>query len=178
MSGQPRSLTETDRGKRTGTVTVGAVIQGMVSGDEHRIRSELHLVFEDDSTPGMNPATCSDVDITANFEAIREIDCNSPRDLEISSTGLEAWAEEKSSNAHQRPKVRQPTRCEGNQVEPEILEQSHVFRDCSTGLHASLHVFSAKVEPLFLWNSRGGLRKIAHELVTHFADETFEGVRA
>src|ERR1700704_4392074 len=149
MSGQPRSLTETDRGKRTGTVTVGAVLQRMVSCDEHRIGPELHLVFDDDPAPGMNPATRGDVDITADLHAIREVDRNSPRDLEISSTGFEAWAEEKATNAHQRPKVRQPTRCEGNQVEPEILEQSHVFRVYSAGLHTPLDAFSVKVEPAY-----------------------------
>src|SRR6266566_2631311 len=59
MSGDPRPMTEMNRGKRTRTVTVGTVLQRMVSGDEHRIRPELHLVFEDNSAPRVNPATRS-----------------------------------------------------------------------------------------------------------------------
>jgi len=121
-SGAPVSLTAGDgTGLAVTSLSATAVIEDPLAF------TELHLVFENYSAPGVNPATRSDVDVTADFEAIREVDCDSPRDLEISPTGLEAWAEEKSSNAHQRPKVRQPTRCEGNQVEPEILEQSHVF---------------------------------------------------
>jgi hypothetical protein len=115
-------------------MTVGAVFQHMVTRDQHGIWPELHLVFDDDSAPGVNPGTCSDIDIAADFQAIREVDGDSSRDLEICSTGFEARTEEKSSDAHKRPKIRQPVCCKGHQVEPEIFEQAHAFRRFSCGL--------------------------------------------
>src|SRR5882762_10137813 len=121
----------------TGTMTVGAVFQHMVTRDQHGIWPELHLVFDDDSAPCVNPAACSDVDIAADLQAIREVNGDPPRDLEICSTGFEARAEEKSSGAHKRPKIRQPACCKGHQVKPEIFEQAHTMGRFSCGLQVA-----------------------------------------
>src|SRR5882762_3719621 len=140
-------MTKTNGHEGAGTMTVGAAFQHMVTRNQHGIWPELHLIFDDDSAPGVNPATCSEVDIAADLQAIREVNCDPPRDLEICSTGFKAGTQEKSPDAHKRPKIRQPARCQGHQVEPEIFEQAHTIGRFSCGLHASPTPFSVKVEP-------------------------------
>jgi hypothetical protein len=166
-------------------MTVGAVFQQMVTGDQHGIWPELHFIFDDDSAPSVNPATCSDVDIAADFQAIREVNCDPSRDLEIRSTGFEARTEEKSSHAHERPEIRQPACCNGHHVEPEIFEQAHTIGRFSCGLQvadapkpARLGGTARRARTRFLWNSRRVLRQVPVELFQDYRDESFEGVRA
>src|SRR3984893_3259101 len=178
-------MTKTNGHEGTGTMPVGAVFQHMVTRDQHGIWPELHLVFDDDSAPGMNPATCGDVDIAADFQAIREVNCDPSRELEVCSTRFEARTKEKSSDAKERPKIRQPVRCKGHEMEPEILEQAHMIGRFSCVLQvadapkpARLGGTARRARTLFLWNSRRALRQVPVELFQDYCDESFEGVRA
>jgi len=103
-------------------MTVRATFQCVVSRDQHRVRPELHFVFNYDSTPGVNPTTGGDVNVTANFQAIREVNRYSPRNLEIYSTGFEAGTEEESSRTHDWPNIGQPIASDCNYMEPEIFQ--------------------------------------------------------
>src|ERR1700736_6010251 len=111
-------------------MTIGASFYRMISGDQHRIWAKLHLIFYIDPSPSVNPTTRSDINIAANFHATRKVNGYSPGDLKISSTRLEARTKEESSNAHDRPKIGQPSGCERNEVEPAILKHSHEIRHC------------------------------------------------
>jgi hypothetical protein len=61
----------------------------VVSGDQNGIRPELHFVLQDDSSPGVQPATRGEEDIAAYFQTIRKVDGYMPRDLKISPAAFE-----------------------------------------------------------------------------------------
>src|SRR5579872_33218 len=73
MSSYPRSMTDANWGKRTGAITVRAIFQRVIAGNQHGVGPQLHLVFDNDSAPGMNPASGRNVDVAADLHAIREV---------------------------------------------------------------------------------------------------------
>src|ERR1017187_2029427 len=108
----------------------------MVSGNQHHVRPELHLVLHGNSAPRVQPTARANVDVAANFQATRKVDGHPPRHLQISPACLERGPEQKSTRAENGPQVRQPVCRRHNEMEPEILEQSHFLRSYSCGTAA------------------------------------------
>jgi hypothetical protein len=121
----PRPLANANRREIAWAEPVGSIDRGVVSGDQHGVRSELHLVLQDDSSPGMQPAACREEDIAADFHAIGKVDGHMPRNLKILPAALKGRPQQESAQLEDRPQIGQPACGNGDEMEPEILEHSH-----------------------------------------------------
>jgi len=90
----PSPLANLNRPETRCAKAIGPLESGMVSGDQHSVRPELHLILQDDASPGVQPAARPDKNIAANFQAIRKIDGHIPRDLKVRATTFERGSQQ------------------------------------------------------------------------------------
>ena len=122
----PRPLAKANRRKIARAKPVRSVDFVWSPVTRHGVGPELHLVLQDDSSPGVQPAARRDKNIAADFKAICEIDGYVPRDLKISPAAFErrAAAKIRATAGSGRRSGSQPV-ASADEMKPKILEHSH-----------------------------------------------------
>jgi hypothetical protein len=120
----PRPLANVNRRKTAWAKPIGTIDLGVISSDQNSVRSELHLVLQDDPPSGMQPAARCDEDIAADSHSIGKVDSHTPCNLKISTATLERWPQQESTQPQNGPQIRQPASGNRDEMEPEILEHS------------------------------------------------------
>jgi hypothetical protein len=80
------------------TEAIGTIHLGVISGDQHGVRTDLHFVLKEDPSLRLQPAARSKKDIVANFHAIREIDIHVTRYLQVLPATFERRPQQKPAH--------------------------------------------------------------------------------